>query len=110
MSNEQQHTDPRNEPGGEDDPSNPRLAVPSAVRVLANNNNIGDGFVSEAEIDWMASQRPLVLDPSQLARDFGDQEAALMFSAIRAVKMPESTAAALAWPGVGTRWQRFLAW
>jgi len=58
----------------------------------------------------MAAQRPLLYDPRRLTRDYGAQEAALIGSAIRAVGMPEETAGALAWPGVGTRWSRFMAW
>lgn len=69
-----------------------------------------EAIVSDFEIDWMIRQRPLIFAPAQFRRDYGVQEAMLMCSAVRAVEMPKTTAGALAWPGVGTRWQRFVAW
>jgi len=106
------------EQGGYLDPKNPYLAIPASIRKISRDlwgiHNDDDGGsrseVTNEEIEWMAAQRPLLYDPRRLTRDYGAQEAALMGSAIRAVGMPEDTAGALAWPGVGTRWSRFMAW
>lgn len=107
------------EPGGDADPSNPHLGVPASIRRVALEPRVKAGDydgggsrleVTDAEIEWMASRRPLVYDPRLLALHYGAQEASLMGSAVRASGVPEETAGALSWPGAGTRWSRFVAW
>jgi len=104
------------EPGCSWDPACPNLPVPACVRVKDEGNKAywaerGDGGdVSDAEVDWMASQRPLVYNAEQLAKDYGADDAAQISAAVAAAGMELEVAGALAWPGVATRWQRFFAW
>eukprot|EP00929_Paragymnodinium_shiwhaense_P009932 TRINITY_DN114357_c0_g1_i1.p1 TRINITY_DN114357_c0_g1~~TRINITY_DN114357_c0_g1_i1.p1 ORF type:complete len:362 (-),score=32.25 TRINITY_DN114357_c0_g1_i1:104-1141(-) len=104
------------EPGGDADPASPQLPVPSSLRVVDEGNiaywegRCDGGSVSESEIDWMTSQRPLVLNEAQLERDYGQEEASQILEAVKDAKMPAEAAGALAWPGVGSRWRRFCAW
>lgn len=103
------------EPGGDADIANPKLPVPENVTIVDRGNTEfweergGGGDVSECEIQWMAQQRELVLSKEQLTRDYG-KDAKAILKAVSAVAMPEAVAGALAWPGVGTRWQRFINW
>jgi len=148
------------EPGGDEDPSNPRLPLPAGVEVISAGGwgarggcsagqpggyfcegalagcvtafwkNMrgspepivgearrlsgtgrlqGGNDVSKEEIQWMAQQRELVLSEPQLVRDYG-AEAEIMLEAIAGAGMPTAVAGALAWPGVGTRWRRFILW
>mmetsp|Transcript_43715 Transcript_43715/g.93580 ORF Transcript_43715/g.93580 Transcript_43715/m.93580 type:complete len:357 (+) Transcript_43715:114-1184(+) len=118
------------EPGGESDSSNPQLPVPSTVQVLPlppiSSNCKVEGLedailknrVASAEIEWMMEQRRLELDLKQLKVDYGEEEAAEIVKEASACGLltDASTASckgpagALAWPGVGTRWRRFVAW
>ena len=58
----------------------------------------------------MVAQRALVFSAPQLERDYGADEAAAIADAVAHAGMPLAVAGALAWPGVGTRWRRFLRW
>lgn len=98
------------EPGGEQDPADPRLAVPASAAVLLEGEGVRPEGVSDSEIEWMVQQRPLTLCERQLRRDYGDSEAQEMLQATDAAGMPRDVAGVLAWPGVGTRWRRFLLW
>merc|ERR1740123_977860 len=76
------------EPGGDPDPANPALPLPRRTRVVDKGNEEfwrkrgGGGGVSDAEIAWMAQQRELVLSTPQLARDYGEEEAAEILAAL----------------------------
>lgn len=103
------------ERGGDRDPCNPNLPVPPSLTVLDEGNTEfwdqrgGGSDIAEREIQWMAQQRDLVLSPTQLKVDYGEEAEQIML-AISDAGMPEVVAGALAWPGVGTRWRRFLSW
>eukprot|EP01050_Picozoa_sp_SAG11_P017221 SAG11_NODE_2458_length_3338_cov_4.659463_2_plen_261_part_00 len=163
------------EPGGDTD--DPGLPLPAWTRCALEGNcgywaaRGGGGGVSDAEIEWMATQRgacgvddgtlvcflllvlvlpclrsrcflllvchsgsifacllmiveswsclsafslfdraDLVFCPEQLARDYGAQQAGQIVAGLREAAVPAAVAGALAWPGVGTRWRRFLSW
>ncbi|CAJ1335654.1 unnamed protein product [Effrenium voratum] len=66
--------------------------------------------VSDEEIQWMLSRRPLTaVTVQQLAHDYGEAEAQAMWKALAACGL-ERLRPTLRWPGVGTRWRRFLRW
>jgi len=104
------------EPGGDADPANPQLHIPPSLKVLDKGNATywearGDGGdISEAEIDWMTRQRQLVFSLPQLVLDYGEAGASQIGEAVENAGIPRTVAGALAWPGVGTRWRRFIAW
>mmetsp|Transcript_65169 Transcript_65169/g.103231 ORF Transcript_65169/g.103231 Transcript_65169/m.103231 type:complete len:338 (-) Transcript_65169:121-1134(-) len=105
-----------NEPGGDPDPANPHLPLPATIKIVGEGNQAfwdkrsGGGDVSDAEIEWMAHQRQLVFSRPQLHRDYGEKIAATIVQSIETVGMPLEIAGALAWPGIGTRWKRFISW
>lgn len=106
------------EPGGDGDAANPHLPVPASVVKRQNlmssgllSEPLGDGSsVSGQEIRWMSDQRDLVYSLEQLSRDYGEQEVRDIDAAVKLAALPLTVAGALAWPGVGTRWRRFLNW
>jgi hypothetical protein len=65
-------------------------------------------MISEREIQWMLQQCSLAHDPGQLRLDYGD-EVPCMLRAFREKKR-EPLLPLLAWPGIATRWQTFIAW
>ncbi|CAJ1407847.1 unnamed protein product [Effrenium voratum] len=66
--------------------------------------------VSDEEIQWMLSRRPLTaVTVQQLAHDYGEAEAQAMWKALAACGL-ERLRPTLRWPGVGTRWRRFVRW
>jgi len=100
------------EPGGDRD--SPQCPLPEGLSTITPRRARGqenrDESVSEAEVDWMATQRPLVFDMAQLSRDYGEKEATQMQQAMGELGVPVAVAGVFAWPGVGSRWPRFLAW
>ena len=92
--------------------ADPEFPVPEEVfveeagdAVFAHGNR-----VHEEEFAWMLAKRPLARASLEgLARDYGRQEAADMAEAFRRAGL-ERLLPALHWPGVGTRWRRFLSW
>jgi len=66
-------------------------------------------LLTDSEVEWMVSQRPLIHSEKQLAVDYGEQEAKTMIKQFEEAKLKKFLPC-LAWPGLATRWKQFLAW
>ena len=100
------------ESGGVSDPSNPHLPIPSSVGVVDEGNGatFQEHEITEREIEWMTSQHALVFSAERMAQDYGEHITTQMAASVKGAGMPLGVAGAMAWPGAGTRWQRFVAW
>eukprot|EP00732_Lithocolla_globosa_P004937 Lithocolla_globosa_v1_NODE_4789_length_1366_cov_7.829138.p1 type:complete len:329 gc:universal NODE_4789_length_1366_cov_7.829138:1264-278(-) len=90
------------------------LAVPATLKVVIDQldkadsfDNVSPNHVSQEEISWMLSKRPLVYSKESLLSDYGEEEAQQMQNAFASI--PEFLGI-LNYPGVGTRWRVFLEW
>eukprot|EP01001_Neometanema_parovale_P007056 NODE_3380_length_1230_cov_26.087624_g3209_i0.p1 GENE.NODE_3380_length_1230_cov_26.087624_g3209_i0~~NODE_3380_length_1230_cov_26.087624_g3209_i0.p1 ORF type:complete len:346 (+),score=63.92 NODE_3380_length_1230_cov_26.087624_g3209_i0:58-1038(+) len=80
---------------------------PGVETLSAAEPPFGYSDVKDDEITWMMRQRPLEADLASLTVDYGAEEANRMVDQFTGRGLSTCTPA-LAWPGVGTRWEAFL--
>ncbi|MGI9239415.1 MAG: hypothetical protein ACR2RV_01360 [Verrucomicrobiales bacterium] len=70
-----------------------------------------DTTLHDEELSWMTQRRPLErpVTSANLTLDYGQTEAAAMMKGFALAKA-EPCLGVLNWPGVATRWRRFLEW
>jgi len=92
--------------------ADPAYPVPASVFENTTWGKIGSPMgneISEEEFLWMEARRPLRGTLESLTLDYGAEEARTMDLAFKKAGL-EHLLATLNWPGVGSRWQEFLAW
>jgi hypothetical protein len=76
-----------------------------SCKMQATHNNV----VTDDEIAWMLSKRPLEWDFERAERDYSEAEAEAMVHDFRELDV-EHLLPCTNWPGVGSRWKVFLDW
>ena len=82
--------------------------LPAHVEVISSQQ-CNESDVTEEELNWMISRRPLAVTREKLVLDYGNTEAINMLAGFRDAGCAYLLGV-LNWPGVGSRWRQFLDW